>query len=381
MKITDVKVSLCEAAFDRKRLGQRSWVFVQVETDEGITGIGEATNWPGDIVVASAVKQLAPMVVGEDPFNVERVWQRLYDASSPYGLGGVVVSGISGIDIALWDIMGKKLKEPVCRLLGGRYHERIKLYANSWFWTYKEGGAEFKPEAYAKMAERHVLGEGYEALKFDPFRTSWRNREGRSADARHAEAMVKAVRETVGEDVDVCVEAHGRFDADTAILMGKRLERYNPLFYEEPVPPENADAMAKVSAHLDIPIATGERLYTSFGFREVLEKNAVDIVQPDIARTGGITELKKIAALAHVHYVHVSPHNPNGPVATMASVHACASTPNFIILEYVANDVPWREQVATPIEAKNGYIQVPTKPGLGIELDEKEIAKHPYKGP
>ncbi|MEM2905107.1 MAG: mandelate racemase/muconate lactonizing enzyme family protein [Candidatus Bathyarchaeia archaeon] len=344
MKITDVRSFVVDATATYGRPRRRHWVFVHVHTDEGITGVGEASNWPGELVVETAVRDLKRHVVGQDPFNVESLWQRMYFGSYPYGIGGAVISGMSGIEVACWDIIGKALKVPVWKLLGGTCHEKIRLY-----------GHAGSPEG-----ARELVDEGYTAVKTSP-----------------SPEIVRSIREAVGENVEIAVDRGGYRDQAAIVKVARQLERYNLLFFE--VNPENINSLAQLKAEVKVPLATGETLYTRHGFREVFERQAAHIIQPDVVRTGGILETKKIAAIAETYYMPVAPHNPNGPVATMASVHLAASLPNFQILEYVAEDVPWREEVATPIEVKRGFIELPTKPGLGIELDEEEVAKHPYK--
>ncbi|MEM2904113.1 MAG: galactonate dehydratase [Candidatus Bathyarchaeia archaeon] len=363
MKITDVRTTVCNAMWSPGR--GRNFVFVHVSTDEGITGLGESFGWGiGPAVVEAAVKAYRPLLIGEDPFDLEKLWRRLYFESFFY----TSPAAYSGIEIALWDIMGKKLGLPVWKLLGGKCRDRVKVYSHA-------GGA--KPEDLARNASK-LVSQGYTAVKFDPFEVDQLSHSSSISDILDAVEKVRAVREAVGRDVEVLIEGHGKFNAHTAIKVGKKLERFDPYFFEEPVPQENVDAMAKVAAHLDLPIATGERVYTRNGFRDYLEKEAADIIQPDLTNTGGISEAKKIAAMAEGYYVPLAPHNPNGPVSTMASVHLAVAIPNFVILEYVANDVPWVGEItAEPIEVKNGHIELPMKPGLGIELNEEEVVKHP----
>jgi len=360
MEITDVKTFLCEA-----RPGSaRYYTFVKVCTDEGLTGVGESFGWGiGPAVTEAVVKHFKRVLVGQDPFNIEYLWKAMYRECSFF----TTPVPFSGIDIALWDVIGKKLRKPVCDLIGGRTRDRVRVYSHA-------GGRT--PEELAKSA-LGLVEEGYRAVKFDPFGPRRSDHLIERSELRRAEEKVKAVRDAVGEDVDVCLEAHARFSLPVAVKIGRALEKYDLMFYEEPLPPENVDAMAKVAAHLDVPIATGERLFTRYQFRDYIEKKAADILQPDLINTGGISEVKKIAEMAEAAYIGVAPHNPNGPVCTMASVHLCAAISNLVILEYVAHDVPWREEIATPVEVENGDIRVPTDPGLGMEINEEEIAEHP----
>lgn len=367
MEITDLKTYTSEG-------GMGPWIFVQVFTDEEVTGVGEATNFPGGLIVETAVHELESVILGEDPFDVEKLWQRMYRHFYYIGISGAVISAISGIEIALWDIIGKKLGVPIYKLLGGRCRNRIKLYANNWF-----QGADFTPEAYAEKAQE-IIDKGFTALKFDPFRADYLNRSIPQNKEALAFEVIEAVRETVGGDVDIAIDAHGAFNIPTAIRLGRKLEKYHILFFEEPIPPENVSALAKVARNVDIPICVGERSFTRHGFREVIEKDIASIIMPDIVRTGGISESKKIAAMGEIHHIPIAPHNPNGPVASLATAHLAVSIPNFLILEFMSIDAPWRDQVITnDLSIRDGYMELPTKPGLGTELNLQAIKQHPYK--
>lgn len=360
MEITDVRTFLCNI----RQGSARYYSFVKVYTDEDLTGVGECFGWGiGPAVTEAVAKQLKRVLVGHNPFNIEYLWEAMYRECSFF----TTPVPYSGIEIALWDIIGKKVRKPVCDLIGGRTRDRVRVYSHASGRT---------PAELAKSA-LGLVEEGYRAVKFDPFGSWRRDRLIERSELRKAEKKVKAVREAVGEDVDILLEGHRRFSLPMAVKIGRTLEKYDLMFFEEPVPAENVDTMAKLAAHLDVPIATGEHLFTRYQFREYIEKKAADILQPDLANTGGISEVKKIADMAETHYIGVAPHNPNGPVCTMASVHLCATISNFVILEYIAHDVPWREEIATPIHVEKDYIRVPTEPGLGIEINEEEIAKHP----
>jgi len=364
MKITDVNAYIVDSGLSSR---SRCWVFVEITTSEGTVGIGEACNWPGDLTIEAGIRELKRILVGEDPMNVEKLWAKMYRGTSPHGLSGVITTSMSGIDQALWDIRGKILGAPVWQLLGGACRRKVRVYSHAYGAT---------PEELAENA-LSVISEGFSAVKFDPFQTDPYTYSSSLTDVKLAIEKVKAVREAVGWNVEILIEAHGKFNAHTAIKVGKKLERYEPYFFEEPVPPENVDAMAKVSQHLDIPIATGEHLYTKFGFRSLLEKEAVDIIQPDIARAGGITELKKIAAMAEAYYVPLAPHNPNGPLANYANIHLLAAIPNCAILEWVRNNPAWTHEVVTPpLIPKDGFVEVPNRPGLGAEINKKIVMDH-----
>ena len=363
MKITKVTPLMVEG----RHWPRFPWVLVEVHTDEGITGLGEALNYRSSGVV-EGIRSLGPQLVGEDPFNVERLWETMYRQ-------GGVLPAISGIEIALWDIIGKALKTPLYNLFGGRCRDRIRVYVDGFF-----RGAAYKPDEYAEKAVETV-DEGFTALKMDidgplpSIHTMERSISRR--DLRYTAEMVGAVRSAVGDDVDLAVDCHGSFNTTTAIALAKKLEKYDLMWIEDPVPSGNAAAMAKVAEAVETPICTGELLNTRYEFRELLERQGADIIMPDIVRTGGISEMKKIAAIADTYYVPVAPHNMVSPVATMASIHFCASTPNFTILEFQLGDVPWKDQMLDqPLTLKQGYLEVPKRPGLGIALNTQEIQKH-----
>lgn len=369
MKITDVKTYFCQGHLEPLR-----WIFVEVETDEGVVGLGDGTNWPHGEIVVKAIEALKPVVVGQDPFNIEMLWNQMYRALYPMGVAGVAISAISGIETALWDIVGQACGQPIYTLLGGRCYDSIRLYANSWFHD-----AEFTPAGYARAAER-IVGKGFTALKFDPLpRSQGRrlNMDVSREEARFAYEMVKDVRKAVGPDVDIALDMHARMNTESAIRVCRMMEELDPLFIEEPVPPENAGPMARVREAVKAPICTGERLWTRYGFRELLERNAVDIVMPDIVRTGGISEGRKIAAMASTYYVSFAPHNPNSPVASLVSLHTCIGVPNFLILEFISMDVPWRDEVLTqPLRLESGHLLPPEGPGLGTALNKAALKKH-----
>jgi len=348
MRITDIKTYLVAA----QRPGgwaARNWCFVEVHTDEGITGIGEASGWPR--VIETAVQDLKAVVVGEDPGRIERIWQKMLIAMMGHGMTGVVGAGaMTGIEIALWDILGKSVGRPVADLLGGRVRDTVRVYAHA-------GNVERAQE---------LIGRGFDALK--------------CSSLAHPVQLIHDIRSAVGEDVDLMTDLHGPpwLSVADAIRIGQELEEYDILFYEDPVPPENVDAMARVSAAISVPLAAGERSSTVWGFRELIEREIVDVVQPDMGRAGGFLQMKKIAALAEAHFIAVAPHDgSNGPVAEAAAVHLLASIPNCLILEHLEDDVPWRYEVATPLSITNGQIEVPIAPGLGIEFHPEVALAHP----
>jgi len=365
MKITRVETFLAYAS-------RCNMLFVQIHTDEGITGVGEATVEGKEASVEAATREFSRYLIGKDPAMIEHHWQAMYRGA--FWRGGVIqTSAISGIDQALWDIKGKAFGVPVYELLGGPVRDKVRFYTHA-------GGDS--PEELAEVA-RSLVRAGWDALKY---LTAGPHEDGalfERRDLEEAGERMHMVREAVGDEVDVMLDCHGRFTPADAIKVGRLVEPYKPLFFEEPVPPEDVDAMVKVSRSLRVPIATGERLYTRWGFKDVLYKHAVDVIQPDLCHAGGISEARKIAALAEVFYVKVAPHNPLGPVSTAACVQLDAAIPNFLIQEVALYDriAPWVNNfVMEPIKIERGYATLPKKPGLGVELNEDEIRKHPYKG-
>jgi galactonate dehydratase len=349
MKITDVRTFLVNAdegaQADRPR--GRNWLFVKVITDEGVIGVGEGGGWP--VVVEKAIRELRYFLLGENPFDIERLWLKLYDVLHGHGVTGAVRGGaISAIDMALWDIKGKALGVPVYELLGGRIRDHIGVY-----------GHASTPEAAQRLVDR-----GYRAFKCSP-----------------SVQGLKSLREAVGYEVGIGVHCHAEFTPAAAIQLGRACERYSPMFLEDPVLPENIEAFAKVAGKVAIPLATGERFATKWAFSELLARNLVDIVQPETTRLGGITELKKLAAMAEGQAVKVAPHDGSaGPIVEMANVHVLASIPNCLLLEHRASDVPWRLEVAPgAVPEKDGVITVPDAPGLGVDIDEGVAAAHPIR--
>jgi galactonate dehydratase len=282
-------------------------------------------------------------------------------------------SAISGIEQALWDIAGKRFGAPVYNLLGGPCRDKIRVYANGWYHGAKT------PEAYAAKAQQ-VVARGFTALKFDPFPGPWRTHIARQAE-EHAVETVRAVREAVGSDIDLLIEAHRRLAPMHAIRVAHRLEPYQPFWYEEPVSARNLEALAECRRAIRLPIVTGEELYTKAEFRPVFEKQAADIINPDVCNCGGILELKEIAAMAEPYYVTVSPHNYNSTtIGLAATLQVAATMPNFLITEYFVNFETRAQEVATtPFQVDHGYIALPTTPGLGIELRQEVLARYPYR--
>jgi galactonate dehydratase len=357
MKITQVQT----IPIDRARHGVLGYL-VLVHTDAGLTGLGEVAADCHPTTVAHAIRQL--QLVGRDPLRIEAFWQEFYQGSFWRG-GPIWTSALSGVEQALWDIKGKHLNAPVYELVGGRLRERIKLYTHTLFGVQSPGN-------FADSA-REAVDLGFRALKCDPFGNAMQRLD--IADMRLAAARIRATRAAVGEDIEILIEGHGRLSPNMAIRMARLLEEFNPFFFEEPVPPENIDEMARVAAAINIPVATGERLYTRWAFRELLEKQAADYIQPDLCHCGGFAEARKIAAMAEVYHVHLLPHNPNGPLSTLVGIHLGACTPNFEMLEYPRQPADQAQIFKNMPEVKDGWIEVPEGPGWGVELDEEALAR------
>lgn len=364
MKIARLETFLANA-------GLRNYLFLRLTTDTGLTGIGEATlEWQEKTVRTLLHEWVEGRVLGRDPFDIEAVVGGMI--RDQYQGGSTVLTAISGVEIAMWDLIGKACGQPVYRLLGGRYHARLPAYANGWY-----GGAR-TPQDYAECA-RVAVAKGYQALKFDPFGTAWKEMDLLESEA--AEALVAAVREAVGPRVGLILEFHGRLSARCAIDTIRRLERFDPLWCEEPVVPESLELLAEVKGQVRPPISAGERLYTLSDFYRLTRLRACDIVQMDIAHCGGLHVAKKVAAMAAAQDMLVSPHCSVGPVALAAALHFDVSTPNFRVQETFAEfDVPWRNALVqgwNPI--RDGEFVLDDRPGLGLELDEAVIAAHPYQ--
>ena len=363
MKVTDIKTFMVDCF-------RTNWVFVKVCTDEGITGVGEATLEYKEKALAGAVEHIREYLMGRNPLNIEKHWHDIY--RDAYWRGGpVLMSALSAVEMALWDILGKSLHVPVYQLLGGKVRDNVRIYVNGWFAGAKE------PEEFAAKAKEAVK-RGVTAMKWDPFGKNYLNIS--NAELEKALRCVAAVREAVGHGVDLLIEGHGRFNIPTGIKIAKELEPFHPMFFEEPVPPDNLEALKAVRDKSPVAIAAGERLYTRWDYKEFFERMAADYIQPDISHAGGIMELRKIAAEAECRYIPFAPHNPSGPVANAATLQLAAACPNFEILEIMYSDVEWRKDITNEsLTYKDGYMTIPDKPGLGIEINEEECFKHPYQ--
>lgn len=351
--------------------GLRNYLFVRLTTDTGLTGVGEASlEWQERAVQVLLHDWVEPRVLGRDPFDVEDIAGGM--TRDQYQGGSTVMTAISGVEIALWDLVGKACGQPVYKLLGGRCHDRLPAYANGWY-----GGAG-TPAEYAEKA-RAAVAKGYRALKFDPFGTAWKTLTAEEEAA--ALACVEAVRAAVGPNVGLMIEFHGRLSEPAAVRMIRKLEPLDPVWCEEPVAPECLDLLAEVKRKVATPLSAGERLYTLADFYRLCSLRAVDVVQMDLAHCGGLLVGKKIAAFAEAQDLRVAPHCSIGPVALAACLHFDVSTPSFFVQEAFAEfDVPWRDElVGGWASVRNGEFVLSTKPGLGLELDEGALARHPYK--
>ncbi len=364
--------------------GGRYFVFVKLTTDDGVSGIGEAyVPTFGPHAVARMIEELVDRhVVGREPFHIEAIWRDAYGRGYSQRPDVTLVGALSGVEIALWDLVGKAVGKPVYELLGGRVRERLRSYT----YLYAEDGDATDvyrdPELAATRAAEYA-DLGFTALKFDPVGAySTRDPRQPSLEAlARTERYVRLVREAVGDRCDLLLGTHGQLTPSGAIRLVRKLERYDPLWFEEPVPPESPEELARVARATAIPIAAGERLTTKHEFARVLATGAASILQPNLGRAGGILEAKKIATLAEVHYAQIAPHLYCGPVVGAANIQLATCTPNFLILEGIQRwDGFHAEILKGPIRWEDGYVIPPDTPGIGVELDEDVAAQHPYEG-
>ncbi len=368
MKITAVTPFVVDPGYGK------NWLFVKVETADGLHGWGECyTQADRDHSILAHVRQLARYLIGRDAGQIRHFTHWAYHDFA--GKRGAMDfwSAVSGSEQALWDLAGKRLGAPVVDLLGGPCRERIRVYANGWY-----SGAR-TPEAWAAKAKATVA-QGFTALKFDPFPGPWRTHITRDAERQVVET-VGAVREAVGSGIDLLIEVHRRLAPMHAVRVAHLLEAFDPFWYEEPVSARDLEALVECRRQIRIPIVTGEELYTRFEFRPVFERRAADIINPDVCNVGGIAELHHIAAMAEAYHVVVSPHNYNSTtVGLAATLQVAAAIPNFLITEYFVNFEPrGREVTVSPFRVEGGYIAVPTAPGLGVELREDVLARYAYR--
>lgn len=363
MRITDTDV----IAVKGRHWPRFPMIFVEVHTDAGLTGLGEALPYQATGVVQS-LHELGQALEGENPFQIQTLWERFYRR-------GARMPALSALETALWDLVGQAYGAPIHSLLGGACRQAVHVYADGFF---REGAPT--PQAYAERAQEAVAS-GLDALKMDVDEFLV---EGTSLDRGLPEASLRsivdtvaAIRDAVGPTVQLAVDCHWAFDVASAVRLAAALDPYELMWLEDPIPSGNATALAYLRAQVRVPICTGEVLETRYAYRELLEQGAADILMPDLARTGGILEMVKIAAYADVYYVPIAPHNMMGPVATAASVQLCACIPNFRILEYQLGDVPWRDElVDPPLVLSDGHLVLPTGPGLGMRLNHSAVGKY-----
>jgi len=406
MKIVRLKTAVVEGNFD--------WTFVRIETDEGINGLGECFFAPG---LTSILRSLEPVIQGEDPRDIHRLFRKLQLAVSGAGsVAGIVYNAISGIEAALWDVLGQWLDVPIYRLLGGKFRDRIRVYADchagealesldevlrsrspSWIaqdsqhvpkdYFGESGEAPSSPDDYRKQALA-MRSLGYTALKFDldvPG-TEGSDLYNRCLTNAAIDAMVEriaAAREAVGTDIDLAVDCHWRYSVSDVLKVARALEPFRLLWLEDPVPPGNTEALRAVSSRSGIPVATGENLYLFDGFREILATHALGIATPDLQKVGGLSVALQIAQFADAETIPIAPHNISSPVGTLASAHLCAAIPNFLVIEFHASHVPfWEDLVEGPEKPliQNGFIHLPETPGLGLKLNEEVARKYARKG-
>lgn len=407
MKIVRLKTAVVEGNFD--------WTFVRLDTDEGIQGLGECFFAPG---LTAILRSLEPLLLGEDPRNLNHLLRKLQLATSGAGsVAGIIYNAISGIEAALWDVLGQWLDVPIHQLLGGKFRDQIRIYADchggealesldevlrsrqpSWvkrdprhrpkdYYAEAEGEPASSPDDYRKRALA-MKAQGYTALKFDldvpgteggdPYNRCLSNRA-----IDHMVSLIGAVRDAVGYEIDLAADCHWRYSVSEVIKVAHALEPFRLLWLEDPVPPESVEALRAVTSRVKVPIATGENLYLFHGFREILQTHAVGIATPDLQKVGGLTIACQIAQFADTQTIPIAPHNISSPVGTLLSAHFCAAIPNFLVLEFHASDVPfWNdlvEGIPKPI-IQNGAIRLPEKPGLGVKLNEKVAREYARKG-
>lgn len=373
MKITDVQA--CVIGRQEEHSGGSVWTFVRIYTDEGVVGTGECNSGgPGFSGFATKVAILAmkPLLVGEDPFNINKIYEKIrrhgrYGGSTHAPL----IFALTGIDNALYDIVGKALGVPVYKLLGGKFRDKIRLYADC------HAGESNDPKAYGDKA-MEVVEEGFSAVKFDVDSTGTGkldpyNWTVGAKEMTHVINLITGIRDALGYEVDLAIDCHGQFDLPSAITLVKAIEPLRLLWLEEPVPAENIDALAQVRRSSSTVICTGENQYTRFEYLELFERKAVDVIMPDLAKAGGIAEGKRIADMADAHYIPIAPHNVSSPLGMMAACHVMASVPNFLLLEFHARDITWWNDMCDgdhPFVDK-GFMTVSERPGIGVELNAK----------
>ncbi|MBS0373087.1 MAG: mandelate racemase/muconate lactonizing enzyme family protein [Proteobacteria bacterium] len=382
MKLTDIRTFV--VGNPPPHYGGRYFVFVKLTTDGNVSGVGEAYCVPFEPhLVAKLIEDVfARYLEGEDPHDIERMWRRVYSAGFTQHPDLTLMGVLSALEMACWDIIGKEAGQPVYRLLGGRVHERLRSYT----YIYARPGDAVDvyqdPELSAIRAAEYV-SQGFTAIKFDPAGpySAFDGRQLSLPALELSERFCKLLREAVGSKADLLFGTHGQMTAAGAIRLARRLEPYDPLWFEEPVPPDAPEEMAKVARATSIPIATGERLTTKYDFGRLLAAGSAAILQMNLGRVGGLLEAKKIAGMAEVHHVQIAPHLYCGPVVGAANIQLATASPNFLIQESIERWQGFHADILQkPIRWEEGYIIPPTDPGLGVELNEAVIARHPYRG-
>jgi len=368
MKITDIRTA--------EITGHGYSTYVRIYTDEGLIGNGECIH--GTDGCPQIIHSFRGVLVGENPLNVDALFEKMRRSQLFNGaMAGATVTAMTGIEIALWDLAGKALGVPIYRLLGGQFRDRVRLYCDS------HAGKDFSPEAYAQRA-KEVVALGFDALKFDVderhagFRTDAWNWHAAPREVAWMTERVAAVREAVGPGIDLAIDMHGRYDIASGIAVARAMEPFDLLWLEEPVPPENIAAMREVKRCSPVPLCSGENLYLRWGFRDLLEQQAVDYIMPDIPKCGGLSECRKIANMAEVYYVPLAPHNVCGPLGTMASAHVCASIPNFLIMEWHWIDYAGWDELTIQDQPiiQQGHVVMTDKPGIGVEVNDEALLKY-----
>lgn len=362
MKVTAVKTFICNAF-------RTNFVFVKVETDSGLHGWGEATLEYKELTIQAAIHDLESYLIGKDPHNIEAFRHDCY--RDAYWRGGpVLMSALAGVEMALWDIKGKALGVPCYQLLGGKVRDAVPIYVNGWFSPAKT------PDEFAEKA-KEVAAKKFLGCKWDPFGKAWQQIS--KHDLNSAMECIAKVAEVVGEDVQLLIEGHGRFDIPTAVKIGRRLEEFDIFWFEEPIPPDDKEGMKQVKDRVRVSIAAGERLYNRYEYRQFFELGCSDYIQPDISHAGGLFEMRMLGAEAEARHIGFCPHNPSGPVANAATLQLAACVPNFVMFEMMMTDVPYRAEICDEdLTIKSGKMVIPDRPGLGIDLNEAELLRHPY---
>ena len=370
MKITRLELHQVDASH------RGNWIFVQLHTDAGLSGLGEASQSGNDGLVVAALEQLGQRIKGEDPTQVEALWEKMARGSAIFSgdAGRIGATALSAVDQALWDLAGKALDVPAWQLMGGKRRDVVRIYANL-----NRGTRDRSPQGFADAARRAV-DAGFSAVKCTPFdEVHWRrmDRHGVERDADKGIERLYKAREAIGDEVELLVDCHQRFDLALAFEVAEKVRPLNLYWFEEPVPRGQVDALRQLRLHSGQTIAGGEALVGREGFWDYIAQGAVDVLMPDVKHAGGITECRRIAAMAEVVQMPVAPHSPAGPVSTMAGGHLAATIANFTILEYAFGEVEWRGELVSPREEiTDGHISVPDAPGLGLELDEAVLAAH-----